>query len=220
MKSRFQEEPIRSQNHGISAPLQVFDWQEHFWVDGHIEEGWTVASGRGQPKVVGLREMDLEPVDYDLDISREVEPQKKSRCWGGYCNWLVFPTCSFPNHRRFPSQSVTLSPTLRSPWVQRSWRNAGNALSASRTSWPDPGDRWLLLSSGGFFNTNCGSAHPTFFISVQNLQPSAMLDFSELSLVLQQQERIMNVSQVLASEASQKSKLVAGRFHKSWIWLK
>lgn len=77
MKSRFQEEPIKSQNHGISAPLQVFDLQEHFWVDGHIKEGWNVASGRGQPKAppTHLREMDLEPVDYDLDISREVESQ-------------------------------------------------------------------------------------------------------------------------------------------------
>lgn len=46
--------------------------------------------------------------------------------------------------------------------------------------------------------------------SVQNLQPSAPLDFSELDSALQQQERIMNVSHALASEASRKSKQVAG----------
>ncbi|XP_050923308.1 pleckstrin homology domain-containing family A member 7 isoform X2 [Lates calcarifer] len=47
--------------------------------------------------------------------------------------------------------------------------------------------------------------------SVQNLQPSAPLDFSELDSALQQQERIMNVSQTLASEASRKSRLVAAK---------
>lgn len=48
------------------------------------------------------------------------------------------------------------------------------------------------------------------FNSVQNIQPSASLDFSELDSALQQQERIMTVSHALASEASRKSKLVAG----------
>ena len=46
--------------------------------------------------------------------------------------------------------------------------------------------------------------------SVQNIQPSAQLDFSELDSVLQQQEKIRSVSHALASEASRKSKLVAG----------
>ena len=53
--------------------------------------------------------------------------------------------------------------------------------------------------------------------SVHSLQPAlgpsldfTPLDFSELDSVLQQQERIMSVSQKLASEASRKSKLVAG----------
>uniref|UniRef100_A0A8C9ZQL3 Pleckstrin homology domain containing, family A member 7a n=1 Tax=Sander lucioperca TaxID=283035 RepID=A0A8C9ZQL3_SANLU len=46
--------------------------------------------------------------------------------------------------------------------------------------------------------------------SYQNIQPSAPLDFGELDSALQQQERIMNVSHALASEASRKSKLVAG----------
>lgn len=49
-----------------------------------------------------------------------------------------------------------------------------------------------------------------FSLSVQNMQPSAPLDFSELDSAMQQQERIMSVSHALASEASRKSKLVAG----------
>lgn len=49
-------------------------------------------------------------------------------------------------------------------------------------------------------------------LSVQNYYPYALLDFSELELVLQQQEKIMNVSHILASEASQKSRLVAGQY--------
>lgn len=48
------------------------------------------------------------------------------------------------------------------------------------------------------------------FHSVQNIQPSDPLGFTELDSALRQQQRIMNVSQVLASEASRKSKLVAG----------
>lgn len=51
----------------------------------------------------------------------------------------------------------------------------------------------------------------TPYPSVQNYHPSALLDFSELDSVLQQQEKIMNVSHILAFEASQKSRLVAGQ---------
>lgn len=58
-----------------------------------------------------------------------------------------------------------------------------------------PGSCWVL------------STDPAVSVSVQNLRPSAAPDSA-----LQQQERIMNVSQVLASEASRKSKLVAGWF--------
>lgn len=61
---------LRRQSNGVSSPLQVFDWQEeHIWVDGRGE-----VKGRSQPIAppTGLRELDLEPVDYDLDISKEV----------------------------------------------------------------------------------------------------------------------------------------------------
>uniref|UniRef100_A0A672JG84 Pleckstrin homology domain containing, family A member 7a n=1 Tax=Salarias fasciatus TaxID=181472 RepID=A0A672JG84_SALFA len=51
-----------------------------------------------------------------------------------------------------------------------------------------------------------------------NLQPAAPLDFSELDSALQQQERIINVSQALASEASQKSKLVAEGLNYWLMW--
>lgn len=78
---------------------------------------------------------------------------------------------------------------------------------ASGPSWPGPGKTPPPPGPAGLF-----SADSTVLISVQNLQPSAALDFSELDSVLQQQERIIKVSQVLASEASRKSKLVAGRF--------
>ncbi|XP_056908011.1 pleckstrin homology domain-containing family A member 7-like isoform X11 [Takifugu flavidus] len=151
-------------------PVAVFDLQEHFWVDGHIEEGWNVASGRGQPKAppTHLREMDLEPVDYDLDISRELsKPQK------------------VPIPERYIESDSEEPPSPEE--LEKRWQRTERIKN-------------LLARS-----------------SVQNLQPCATLDFSELCLVLQQQERIMNVSQVLASEASQKSKLVAGRFHNSSI---
>ncbi|TNN00684.1 hypothetical protein fugu_011930 [Takifugu bimaculatus] len=145
-------------------PVAVFDLQEHFWVDGHIEEGWNVASGRGQPKAppTHLREMDLEPVDYDLDISRELsKPQK------------------VPIPERYIESDSEEPPSPEE--LEKRWQRTERIKN-------------LLARS-----------------SVQNLQPCATLDFSELCLVLQQQERIMNVSQVLASEASQKSKLVAAK---------
>lgn len=51
--------------------------------------------------------------------------------------------------------------------------------------------------------------------SVQNLAPTASVDKTEVGLValdsaLQEQERIITMSYALASEASLKSKLVAG----------
>lgn len=47
-------------------------------------------------------------------------------------------------------------------------------------------------------------------LSFQNMPPPAPLDLSDLDSALQQQQRIMSVSHALASEASRKSKLVAG----------
>lgn len=75
---RFQEKPIGSRLHGVSAHLQVFDWPEQqVWADEQSEDGWTSVKGWSQPNSppTGLRETDLEPVEYDLDLSREVEPR-------------------------------------------------------------------------------------------------------------------------------------------------
>uniref|UniRef100_A0A4W6FY73 Pleckstrin homology domain containing, family A member 7a n=1 Tax=Lates calcarifer TaxID=8187 RepID=A0A4W6FY73_LATCA len=108
-----------------------------------------------------IREVDVEPLDYDLDISRELsKPQK-----------VPIPERYIESDPDEPASAEELE--------ERSRR-------AKRI-------KNLLAKS-----------------SVQNLQPSAPLDFSELDSALQQQERIMNVSQTLASEASRKSRLVAG----------
>uniref|UniRef100_A0A4W6FX70 Pleckstrin homology domain containing, family A member 7a n=1 Tax=Lates calcarifer TaxID=8187 RepID=A0A4W6FX70_LATCA len=107
-----------------------------------------------------IREVDVEPLDYDLDISRELsKPQK-----------VPIPERYIESDPDEPASAEELE--------ERSRR-------AKRI-------KNLLAKS-----------------SVQNLQPSAPLDFSELDSALQQQERIMNVSQTLASEASRKSRLVA-----------
>lgn len=45
---------------------------------------------------------------------------------------------------------------------------------------------------------------------MHSYQPSTLLDLNSLDSVLQQQEKIMDMSYLLASEASQKSRLVAG----------
>uniref|UniRef100_A0A8C4GPB4 Pleckstrin homology domain containing, family A member 7a n=1 Tax=Dicentrarchus labrax TaxID=13489 RepID=A0A8C4GPB4_DICLA len=108
-----------------------------------------------------IREVDVEPVDYDMDISRELsKPQK----------------VPIPERYIESDSEEPLSPEELEERFRRTERIKN-----------------LLAKS-----------------SVQNIQPSASLDFSELDSVLQQQERIMSVSHALASEASRKSKLVAG----------
>uniref|UniRef100_A0A3Q3NE10 Pleckstrin homology domain containing, family A member 7a n=1 Tax=Mastacembelus armatus TaxID=205130 RepID=A0A3Q3NE10_9TELE len=107
-----------------------------------------------------VREVDVEPLDYHLDISRELsKPQK------------------VPIPERYV-ESDPEDPVSPEELEERSRR-------AERI-------KNLLAKS-----------------SVQNIQPSTLMDFSELDSALQQQERIMNVSHALASEASRKSKLVA-----------
>uniref|UniRef100_A0AAX7UFK2 Pleckstrin homology domain containing, family A member 7a n=1 Tax=Astatotilapia calliptera TaxID=8154 RepID=A0AAX7UFK2_ASTCA len=108
-----------------------------------------------------IREVDVEPLDYDLDISRELSKPEK----------VLIPERYIESDTDEP-----LSPEELEERARRAERI-----------------KTLLAKS-----------------SVQNIQPSAPLDFTELDSALQQQERIMNVSQMLASEASRKSKLVAG----------
>uniref|UniRef100_A0A671YFN8 Pleckstrin homology domain containing, family A member 7a n=1 Tax=Sparus aurata TaxID=8175 RepID=A0A671YFN8_SPAAU len=107
-----------------------------------------------------VQEVDVEPFDYDLDISRELsKPQK----------------VPIPERYVESDSEEPLSPEEQEERFRRAERIKN-----------------LLAKS-----------------SVQNIQPSSLLDFSELDSALQQQERIMNVSQALASEASRKSKLVS-----------
>lgn len=59
--------------------MQVFDWQEErLGAEGQSEGGWNRERERGMNQsdewltVTSIREVDVEPLDYDLDISREV----------------------------------------------------------------------------------------------------------------------------------------------------
>ncbi|XP_065812959.1 pleckstrin homology domain-containing family A member 7 isoform X2 [Labrus bergylta] len=149
-------------------PASVFDWQvERPVAEGQSDEGWNQVKDREKIQSeewvtvkAHIREVDVEPFEYNLDISRELsKPQK-----------VVIPERYIESDSEEPLSPEELE--------ERSHR-------AERI-------KTLLTKS-----------------SVQNIQPSAPLDFSELDSALQQQERIRNVSQVLASEASRKSKLVA-----------
>ncbi|XP_030281187.1 pleckstrin homology domain-containing family A member 7-like isoform X4 [Sparus aurata] len=148
----------------------VFDWQEERpLAEGQSDEGWNQVKERGRIQsdewvkatATRVQEVDVEPFDYDLDISRELsKPQK----------------VPIPERYVESDSEEPLSPEEQEERFRRAERIKN-----------------LLAKS-----------------SVQNIQPSSLLDFSELDSALQQQERIMNVSQALASEASRKSKLVAG----------
>ncbi|XP_039470434.1 pleckstrin homology domain-containing family A member 7-like isoform X3 [Oreochromis aureus] len=151
-------------------PASVFDWQEERPVaEGQSDEGWNPVRERGRIQsdewvtvtATRIREVDVEPLDYDLDISRELSKPEK----------VLIPERYIESDTDEP-----LSPEELEERARRAERI-----------------KTLLAKS-----------------SVQNIQPSAPLDFTELDSALQQQERIMNVSQLLASEASRKSKLVAG----------
>ncbi|CAL8357160.1 unnamed protein product [Lota lota] len=161
-------------NNAQEQPPSVFDpRQERLAAEGQSDEGQGQVTERGRSQSDGwmmpycamsVRETDLEPLDYNLDLSREL---------------------SKPRKVPIPERYVESDPEeLQSPeeLEQRSHR-------AQRI-------KTLLAKS-----------------SVQNMQSAlgscTPLDFSELDSVLQQQERIMTVSQALASEASRKSKLVA-----------
>ncbi|XP_047452486.1 pleckstrin homology domain-containing family A member 7-like isoform X16 [Mugil cephalus] len=162
---------------GSSDPTaSVFDWQEERpRAEGQSDEGRNQVKER--PRFLSeewvtvtakdIREVDVEPLDYDLDISRELStPQKVS----------------------IPERYVESDPEepLSAEELEERTRRAERIKN-------------ILTKS-----------------SVQNIQPSSV-DFSELDSVLLQQERIMSVSHALASEASRKSKLVAGsEWLESW----
>ncbi|XP_078139202.1 pleckstrin homology domain-containing family A member 7-like isoform X3 [Centroberyx gerrardi] len=156
-------------------PASVFDFQEErLGAEGQSDEGRSQVKERGRIQsdewvtvtATRIREVDLEPLDYDLDISRELSKPRK---------------VPIPERYVESDPEEPLSPEE----VEERSRRAERIKN-------------LLAKS-----------------SVQNIQPSsglkAPLDFSELDSALQQQEKIMSVSHVLASEASRKSKLVAAK---------
>ncbi|KAF3706197.1 Pleckstrin -like proteiny domain-containing family A member 7 [Channa argus] len=153
------------------ALASVFDWQEERpGAEGQSDEGWNLERKRTESDewvtatATRIREVDVEPLDYDLDISRELSKP---------------PKVPIPERYVESDPEEPVSPEE----LEERFRRAERIKN-------------LLAKS-----------------SVQNIQPSAPLDFSELDSTLQQQKRIMNVSHTLASEASRKSKLVAG------LWL-
>ncbi|XP_061630048.1 pleckstrin homology domain-containing family A member 7 isoform X4 [Phyllopteryx taeniolatus] len=154
-----------SQGERSSAPppASVFDWREERpGAEGESDKGHK--EGRGQwvtAKATLVREVDVEHLDYDLDISRELSKPKKVSIPERYVE-------SDPEEPLSPEEEEERS--LRTERIRK------------------------LLSKS----------------NVQNLQ-SGPLDLSELDSVLQQQEKIMNASRALASQASKKSKLVAAK---------
>ncbi|XP_037621956.1 pleckstrin homology domain-containing family A member 7-like isoform X9 [Sebastes umbrosus] len=153
-------------------PASVFDWEEErLAAEGQSDEGWSQMRERGRIQsdewvtvtttTTHIREADVEPLDYDLDISRELSKPRK---------------VPIPERYVESDPDEPLSPEELEERSRRAERIKN------------------LLAKSSF----------------QNIQPSASLDFGELDSALQQQERIMNVSHALASEASRKSKLVAG----------
>ncbi|EAW68454.1 hCG2040524 [Homo sapiens] len=121
------------------------------------ENGWL------KVQAMPVTELDLEPQDYDLDISRELSKPEK---------------VSIPE--RYVELDPEEPPSLEE--LQARYRKAEKI-------------RNILARS-----------------SMCNLQPTSGQDqnsVADLDLQLQEQERIINISYALASEASQRSKQVA-----------
>uniref|UniRef100_A0A8C7HQC1 Pleckstrin homology domain containing, family A member 7a n=2 Tax=Oncorhynchus kisutch TaxID=8019 RepID=A0A8C7HQC1_ONCKI len=105
-----------------------------------------------------MRETDMEPLDYDLDLSRELsKPQKVS----------------------IPERYVESDP--EEPLSQEEMEDRQRRAERIKN----------ILAKSNFHNI-----HPS----------SVPLNFTDLDIAMQQQERIMTVSHALASEASVKSK--------------
>ncbi|KAG7473748.1 hypothetical protein MATL_G00099120 [Megalops atlanticus] len=114
-------------------------------------------------QATSVQEPELEPLDYDLDLSRELSPPEKVS---------------------IPERYVDIEP--EEPLSQEE-REARQRKAEQIKS--------VLARS-----------------SIQNMQPPIALDppdFSDLDSALQEQERIITMSQALASEASQRSREVA-----------
>uniref|UniRef100_A0A8C7THB7 Pleckstrin homology domain containing, family A member 7a n=1 Tax=Oncorhynchus mykiss TaxID=8022 RepID=A0A8C7THB7_ONCMY len=113
-----------------------------------------------------MRETDMEPLDYDLDLSRELsKPQKVS----------------------IPERYVESDP--EEPLSQEEMEDRQRRAERIKN----------ILAKSNFQNI-----HPSSGASVP-------LNFTDLDIAMQQQERIMTVSHALASEASVKSKQFTGQ---------
>ncbi|RVE71356.1 hypothetical protein OJAV_G00051130 [Oryzias javanicus] len=157
---------------GAAEPAaSALSWQEErSGAEG--QTGPTPNEGRGRGtaqsdewvtvRATCIQEVDVEPLDYDLDISREL---------------------SMPDKVFIPERYVESDPEEPPSPEELQERS----LRAERI-------KSLLTKS-----------------SYQSRQPSAPLDCTDMDSALQQQERIVSVSRMLASEASRKSKLVAAK---------
>ncbi|XP_054997251.1 pleckstrin homology domain-containing family A member 7 isoform X4 [Sorex araneus] len=164
--------PPSSRHLGHTLPGDLGSWKREQDFDLQLLER-AVPGERKEPeengwlkvRAVPVTELDLEPQDYDLDISRELSKPEK-----------------VPIPERYVDLDPEEPPSLEE--LQARYRKAEKI-------------RNILARS-----------------SVGSLQPAAGQDRSSVADVdsqLQEQERIINISYALASEASQRSKQVAGR---------
>ncbi|XP_037006480.2 pleckstrin homology domain-containing family A member 7 isoform X3 [Artibeus jamaicensis] len=138
------------------------------------ENGWL------KVQAMPVTELDLEPQDYDLDISRELSKPEK---------------VSIPE--RYVELDPEEPPSLEE--LQARYRKAEKIRNILARS------RWRGSESHRL---------PSPSRSMCNLQPTSGQDRSsvaDLDTQLQEQERIINISYALASEASQRSKQVAAQ---------
>lgn len=119
----------------------MFDWQEErLAAEGQSDEGWSQAKERGRIQsdgwvvatAVPIREVDVEPLDYDLDISREVNTYRSRTRGAGHGYMLIL-------------QHVTVHPTA----VQTAESPHPGALrGVGPRRAPEPGGGGGALASG------------------------------------------------------------------------
>uniref|UniRef100_A0A4W3JLB4 Pleckstrin homology domain containing A7 n=1 Tax=Callorhinchus milii TaxID=7868 RepID=A0A4W3JLB4_CALMI len=123
----------------------------------------------GLLKVVPVVEADVEPLDYDLDLSKEL---------------------SKPDMVEIPERYINLEPN--EPLTNEELETRRRKVQKIKS----------ILAKSSFQNVQSGITH--------NKENSLDVD-----LQLQEQERLITMSYALASEASQRSKLVAGNWQSA-----
>ncbi|XP_021119510.1 pleckstrin homology domain-containing family A member 7 isoform X2 [Heterocephalus glaber] len=174
------------------------------------ENGWL------KVQAMPVTEVDLEPQDYDLDISRELSKPEKVSIPERYVEMDPEEPPSLEElqarYRKAEKIRNILTRSRRKATVCISVHQSVENCQARETS--TLGQVLRAARAHG-----C-SLHPC---SMCNLQPSAAQDRNslvDLDSQLQEQERIINISYALASEASQRSKQVAGSDRPVTQWLK